>query len=298
MDLSVFLQNGINISCARVLPLAFFRPFIYAQGILYYSIHEEEFHHTIKALRWVFRPESKKAGFYLRVAKTFAGVFEHYLEKLITAYRPLEQMMSFMKTSVMIKDKKRLDEAISAGMGCLLVSGHFGAVEFFPLTLAVNGYRTAMIVSYKTPGLKKALLSRAVLSNVTLIDSNESNAFAMAMNALRKGMILVTVCDEFKHWKPDPNRNTSIFGCAYPQDKTLDIFCKRVKVPVFLGLIKREKTGYSLHIQPVVDGKNMENVCAKAWKSLENQILSDPEQWYNWQEFSRVVLKPAGQRLP
>ena len=298
MDLSVFLQNGINIFCARVLPPAFFRPFLYAQGILYYSIHGEELRDTITAMRWALRTESKKRGFYLKIAKTFAGVFEHYLEKLITAYRPFEQVMDFLKSSVRIQDRKSLDQAVSTGRGCLLISGHFGAVEFLPLTLAANGYKVAMIVNYKTLRLKEALLSKATLSNGTLIDSTESNVLGLAMAALREGMVLVTVCDEFKHWKPNPNKSTSVFGCACPQDKTLDIFCKRASVPVFLGLIRRENTGYTLHIQAVADGKNVENISARAWESLENQILHDPEQWYNWQEFSRVVLSSAGQRLP
>ena len=293
MDLSVFLQNSINIACARALPLAFFRPLLYAQGILYYCVYQKEFYDIIKALHWALRPESRSIRFYVKVLKTFAGVFEHYIEKLITAYLPLDRMIKLIRIGVMIEDKKYLDEALSAQKGCLLVTGHFGAVEFFPLTLAANGYKVAMILNYKTSRLKQALLDRALRTNIILIDSMADDAFKKAINILKQGMILVTVCDEFKHWKRDINNEVSVFGCSYPQDKTLDIFFKRARAPIVLGLIRRDKTEYRMHIQPIGDENTIENVCKEAWTSLEDHILHSPEQWYNWQEFSRVVLSSS-----
>ena len=198
-------------------------------------------------------------------------------------------MIAFLRPRLHIKNKGYLDKITKTGKGCILVTGHFGAVEFLPLSLAMNGYKIALICRFKTKKLKEELIKRAREFDVILIDASEPKVIFRALRAIKSGRILITECDEFSEWRPHADKRVSVFGHNMPQDKTLDFLYNRAKVPALMGLMKRERGGFTLCIDSLADGRKDEFLAAGAWNRLENYILSYPQQWYQWKDAATAL---------
>ncbi|MBW2162988.1 MAG: hypothetical protein JRF43_00680 [Deltaproteobacteria bacterium] len=205
------------------------------------------------------------------------------------AYRPLFEMIDFLRLRLHIKNKDCLGRVTKTGKGCILVTGHFGAVEFLPLSLAMNGYKIALICRFKTKKLKEELIKRAKKFDVILIDANEPKVIFKALRAIKSGRILITECDEFSEWRPHPDKRISVFGHSVPKDKTLDFLYNRAKVPALMGLIRREKGGFTLCIDSLADGGKDGFLAARAWSRLEGYILDYPQQWYQWKDAATAL---------
>jgi KDO2-lipid IV(A) lauroyltransferase len=204
---------------------------------------------------------------------------------MINAHKSLSEMMNYTTGSISFSGKGLLDQMTSKGKGCILVTGHFGAVEYIPLYLAVNQYRPSMILRFKTKELKEALVDKSNSVDLELIDADSPNVLFRALNAIKQGRVLVTMCDEVHSWRPCSSGLTQLFGRDVPRDRTLDILYKRSKAPMCFGIVQRKKNGYDLSVHPMADGKQDCSACEVAWNLLEQYIYRTPEQWYQWPSF-------------
>ncbi|MCD6198427.1 MAG: lysophospholipid acyltransferase family protein [Deltaproteobacteria bacterium] len=286
LGLSQFFQLSFNVKLARLLPFICLRIYLYLLGFIYFSLKRTDRKRIILCLNYVLKLNLKKHTSCLDSIKTFLGIFDHYFEKLIMAHRPLSKMIAFLRLHLHIKNRDYLDRVTKTGKGCILVTGHFGAVEFLPLSLAINGYKVVMICRFKTKRLKDELMKRAREVDVILIDANEPKVAFRALRAIKSGRILITECDEFSEWRPHPDKRISVFGHTVPQDRTLDFLYRRAKVPVLMGLMRREKRGFMLCIDSLADGGKDESLAARTWNKLEDYILNYPQQWYQWKDAS------------
>jgi lauroyl/myristoyl acyltransferase len=228
------------------------------------------------------------------VSRTFLGVYTHYFEKLITAFAPVKKVYRFVEERTMLQDEQLLQEALALGQGVILVSAHFGGIEFLPVLMALKGYPVAMVVRFKTCRLKQALVPRAEALNIRLIDAdNGDGVLFSALQSLKENRILITECDEFKAWRPAPKRWAEFLGCSCPMDRTLDILHRRYRSPVLMGLNRRVKgTFYHLTIHDVSareGGLGNESLQQSALRILEQYIREAPEQWYQWKNV-RIAL--------
>ncbi len=285
LGLSQFFQLSFNVKLARLLPFTCLRIYLYLLGFFYFSLKRTDRKKIALCLKYILKLNLKKPPSY----KTFLGIFDHYFEKLIMAHRPLSKMIAFLRLRLHIKNKGYLDKITKTGKGCILVTGHFGAVEFLPLSLAMNGYKIALICRFKTKRLKDELIKRAREFDVILIDASEPKVIFRALRAIKSGRILITECDEFSEWRPHHDKQVSVFGHNVPRDKTLDFLYNRAKVPALMGLMKREKKGFTLCIDPLADGGKDESLAAKAWSRLEDYILNYPQQWYQWKDAATAL---------
>jgi KDO2-lipid IV(A) lauroyltransferase len=294
-DLSVFLQMSPNVHLSRWLPLNGLRAYVRLLSIFYFGSRSHERRHLINALCKTFCLWRERSRLTRLAAKTFAGICEHYVEKLHNAYKPLPHNVEFMKRCVTIHGKDWLQEAYGRGKGCLLVTGHFGAVEFLPLALSVNGFKVAMILRYKDQKLKEASEAIGKARDGVLIDADETGALRTALSAVKNGRILIIQCDEFKHWKPCRDKQTRVFGVRIPQDRTINMLYRLTQVPTCLGLMKREKPGYKLLIKPIAEGQEERGLSDRSWRMLEHYIRKYPEQWYQWKAVSTLIPSLACQ---
>jgi lauroyl/myristoyl acyltransferase len=216
----------------------------------------------------------------------FLGLIDHYFEKMWNIHSPLEEFCEYIKGHTLIENRTWLDHSLKEDRGVLLISGHFGGIEYMTITLSVHGYKPVIIARFKTTKLIERTLPRAKATNIEVINADEKNVFFKAVRALKKGKILITLCDEFSRWIPCDDKSITVFGECVLQDKTLDILHRRVKVPTCLGLMRRGKNGYELEIFPIAISANQQNkpIGELSWKLLEQFILQDPGQWYQWHE--------------
>ena len=290
-DLSRFLQKPSNIFLAKLLPFSVYRQYLSMIGVYYYGVKSEERRKLSKSLRYVLGEKLGRTRFQYILLKTYFGIFEHYYEKMINAHKSLSGMMKYLNKHVSITGKEWIDRINKQNKGCIFVTGHFGAVEYIPLYLASNGYRPAIILRFKTAKLKETLASKSNSVDLELIDADSPNVIFKALNAIKEGRILITLCDEIHNWRPCKRENTQLFGRRIPRDRTLDILYRRAKVPTCFGFIQRKKSGYDLSIHPLADGEENISLCEAAWHLLEQKIYRYPEQWYQWPEFHSEFIK-------
>ena len=292
--LSRFLQWRLNPILTRFLPRRFGRIYISLLGRFYYFFRREEEQQIKRNISAVIRRLPTKEPVDIVIRRTFDGIFAHYYEKLFIAYVNFGKVCRFLRRRVIVEGRQLLDEALAEGRGVILVTGHFGAVEFLPLTLALLGYEVTMVVRFKTERLKRALIHRSQNVPITLLDANEAERVLFsAFQALKSNQILITECDEFKAWRPHRRRRTRFLGCFCPLDRTLDLLQRRYNSPVIMGFVQRNRGntfGLKLHSLNGVDQiRAGTKTGQRALQVLEQYIYSAPDQWYQWKQ-ARIVL--------
>jgi lauroyl/myristoyl acyltransferase len=294
IGLSRFLQWRFNTVLMRLLPLGIGRAYIGLLGKFYFFFNRDEKEEVKRNLSTVIRRVPRAEPVHLTVRRTFQGIFAHYHEKLFTAYARYGKVCRFIKKHVEFEGQHLLDEALSKGRGVILVTGHFGAVEFLPTALALNGYPVTMVVRFKTERLKQALNQRDARLGITLLDASEGEGIVFsACQALKSNQILITECDEFEAWRPHRNRVTRFLGCSSPLDRSLDLLQRRHNSLVIMGLVCRGRDySYGLKLHSL-NGFQQEpaaaNLSQRALDILEWYIYLAPDQWYQWKQI-RVIL--------
>jgi len=282
LNISQFFQLPLNVRLVKILPFPLLRIYLYMIGLLYFVIVRKQTVKIGKCLHYILKPSLKHPSRYIACLKAYAGIFEHYYEKLLMAYKPMGTLFSYMTKRLKPVFHNDFNKLIESGQGCLLVTGHFGAVEFLPIAMNIQKIKVAMIVRFKSKQLRESLYEKAKQHNVLLIDADQPKVIQKAMQAIKDGRVLITECDEFSQWHPNKRMTLSVFGHHFPVDRTLDFFYKKAKVPAFLGLMRREKGNFNLHIEPLADGNTKTSVAKNAWKKLEGFIFKYPHQWYQW----------------
>jgi len=290
VSLSKFLQMRINSFLFRFLPFAISRYYLATLGELYYLLNWREKRLIRQAISHVFRHKLEPVVLEGKIRGTFTGIFDHYHEKLFVAYSHFRNLLKFLTKQIRFAGEKKLQEALEKGKGVILVTGHYGAVEFLPGALAINGYPASMICRFQTNRLRESLVQRAQAVNLDLIDADDGNIVLAAMKALKAGRILITECDEFDEWRPDPHRHSYFLNCQMPGDRTLDIICKRSGAPVITALMHRDGyQNYTLNLTPVTNGASSASASEECLRVLEMAIESSPEQWYQWKKFGKMI---------
>jgi len=294
VGLSRFLQWRFNTIAMRWLPRTLVRAYLGLLGRIYFFFSREEKEEVKRNLSAVIRRFPKKQPVDLIIHRTFHGIFAHYHEKLLIAFAHFGKVCRFLLEQVEFEGEHLIDEPLSQGKGVILVTGHFGAVEFLPLFLALKGYPVTMVVRFKTPRLKEALVRRGSSVGITLLDANAGEKVIFnALQALKSNQILITECDEFKAWRPYRDRSIQFLGCSSPLDRTLDLFHRRHHSPVIFGLVCRlQRNRYKLRLHSLVDeAQNAQTTTIShgALRVLEQYIYMAPHQWYQWKQVRTVL---------
>lgn len=291
--LSQFFQSSFNAAIFNWYPPRVSRSYIRLLGRLYFSKKLQEQDRYLRVVRQTLgergarRPDAAD-----REKLVLQGVFDHYFEKMLMAYWGLGKIRRFLQRNVQLVSPDLLDDALRAGRGVILSTGHYGAVEFLPATLALRNYPVTMVVNYKTAKLKRALEATAEILRVELLDVKDGAVMPRALSALRRGRIFITELDELESWKPARHKLMNFLGLRVPLDRTLEILCRRTGAPVLLGLMERVGCGnYQLVFEaprehlaaPTGLGAD-----AQLLKRLEHYIYDAPDHWYIWKDLEHL----------
>lgn len=284
LTISRFLQAAPNIFLFKHSPFWFSQRYLRLLGKLYYIVNRKERVQIEKNIITVFKG-SKEAHKIVR--KTFDGIFIHYSEKLIMAYRDVNMLKEEIGNVIEYSGLNYLEEALNNG-GVVLVTGHFGAVEFLPLALHLRNYPVSMTVSFQTEQLKKSLMKRAEEGDVELIDCHGEDVMRRVLDAMKRGRILLTECDEVDAWKTHRNKTIHAFGGEIKYDRCVEILCRRTGATVLCSFMVRIEKGYRLYIVPVDDSFKEADLAIKILKTLEKFVMKFPDQWYQWKKFHKM----------
>jgi Kdo2-lipid IVA lauroyltransferase/acyltransferase len=292
LSLSKFLQMRLNSFLFRFLPFSISRFYIKVLGRLYYLLNWSEKTLIRKTIQHVLGTQTPAASLKKKVKGAFKGIFDHYHEKLFVGYSHFPRLLDFLRSQVKFAGAESLQAALQDGNGVILVTGHFGAVEFLPGALALNGYPTSMICRFQTTRLRESMGRRAEAVGLHLIDADEGNIILSAMKALKQGRILITECDEFDEWRPDPHRDSYFLNCRLPSDRTLELLRKRSGAQIITALVQRDgNQEYTCNLTPVGNGASPVNLTVheQCLSVLERTVENHPEQWYQWKKFGKMI---------
>jgi Kdo2-lipid IVA lauroyltransferase/acyltransferase len=292
LSLSKFLQMRFNSFLFRFLPFSISRSYIMVLGRLYYLLNRGDKTLIRRTIEHVFKRKIPAPILKKKVKAAFKGIFDHYHEKLFVGYSNFPKLLKFLKSQVRFEGQEHLEAALKQGKGVILVTGHFGAVEMLPGSLVMNGFPTSMICRFQTTRLRESLGWRAESIGLNLLDADTGNVILSAMKALKAGQILITECDEFDEWRPDPHRDSYFLNNRLAADRTLELLQKRSGAQVITALVKREgNKKYTCNLAPVGDGTCAATVpiSEQCLSVLEAAVEDYPEQWYQWKKFGKMV---------
>lgn len=286
MSISKFFQAAPNVFLFRHAPVWFCTRYLELLGWVYYLANKRERKLIEQNIHDVFRSRTDTG---VIVRKTFKGIFSHYSEKLIMAHRDYGILKRELRDAMDYSGLNHLDAALSRG-GVVLVTGHFGAVEFMPLALALRNYPVTMVVAFQTERLKASLLQRASEVNVELIDGHAGNVMAQAIQALKRGRILLTECDEVDEWRTKENQTIEAFGGSIRIDRSLEVLCRRSGSTALEAFMVRTDEGYRLAVETIGEHEReaAPDMSAAILKTFEKVVMAFPDQWYQWKKFHKM----------
>ena len=298
-NLSRFFQSPVNAAIFGWYPPRVLRSYVRALGRLYFSKKPHDRDHYLQALRETFGATlgRRKVDATLETS-VLHGIFDHYFEKMLSAYWGYERVRAYLLKRVRLVHADLLDRSLAEGRGLILSTGHFGAVEFLPGSLAFRGYPVTMAVRYQTRRLKTTMEEIARRAGVEALDVDEGSVMPRALAGLRRGRIFITELDEMESWKPAAHKMMNFFGRRVPLDRTVELLHRRTGAPVLLALMERVGAlRYQLilekpqehHAAPIGLGPD-----AQMLKRLEHYVYDAPDHWYIWKDLRHLdQLQPA-----
>lgn len=292
LDLSRLLQSSPNVWLFSRLHPAVSRWLLGLVGAAYFALDQNKRQRIVTSLAAFSGPEAgqKRIGSLWR--KVRAGIVDHYHEKLMMGFKPLKNLQTLMLKRLEVKGEEILAEAREQGRGVILVTGHFGAVEFMPLSLAMLGYPLTTMVHCKSQGLREALEYKASLYNTNLLDPKSESVLFRALQELKEGRVLITQCDELDCWRPYPHQMIDFLGMESGLDRSLDLLARKSRAPVVFGLMHRlPGRRYRLKLHRVAAPEKAERgqVGRDCLNLLCENIKHEPQAWYEWAKLIRLI---------
>ena len=274
--------------------IAFFYMTIIAKLFFSFKINEKnKIKYTVKD---VFSGIRSNAELKSVIKRVFQGIRIHYYEKLFNAFSSPETLKAFLRTHVESEDLRVIDEGLSHGKGLLLITGHFGGVEFIPAYLSVSHYPVTIVAKFSTEHLRKATIQKANLFGVRLIDpTNTPNIMKAICDNLRENRIVITQCDEIEAWRPSLNTRIEFLGKQIYLDRMTNVLAKRVKCAISFAVMHRNRhSRYEFIVSSLEELSNKfsfsNNMSAGelVLKFLEQYIYKYPQEWYQWQKCAEM----------
>jgi len=303
LNLSAFLQWRFNIFMCRLLGwrITFF--YIRMLGKLYFFFNSKEKWNIKKAVKTVFSDQKYMPEIRTITKNVFRGIFCHYFEKFLNAYSTAGILRNFVMNHMGSEDLDVIKKGLAKGKGILLITGHFGGVEFIPAFLGANNFPVSIVAKFKSKDLRNASVEQANNFLTKIIDADQTpNIIRAIFEDLRANRIVITQCDEIDEWKPSRYDKLFFLGKQIHVDKTVNILSKRCGATVVFGLMHRDDnhrykfiaTSYEEITKKYQRSINI-SLGAMALKFMEHHIYKYPEEWYQWKKYQGLdVFAPSG----
>jgi lauroyl/myristoyl acyltransferase len=298
VNLSSFLQWKINIFIYNQLGWRTAYLYIALLHALYYFFKRGEKRLIEQAVESVFAQQKSDAELKSLKRRVFRGIRSHYYEKLFNAFSSAETLRHFLTKQMDSQGMSAIEEGLSKNRGVLLITGHFGAVEFIPGYLAASNYPVTILARFSSNRLRDISMEKAKKFGAHIIDvDNTPNILKAILDSLRENRIVITQCDEMDEWKPSAHQIHSFLGKPVNLDRTINILMKRARASIVFGIMHRESNSqYRLVVTP---WEEMEKrllyrtripVGVAALKLLELYIYKYPEEWYQWKKYAAIKI--------
>lgn len=290
LSLSRFLQFRFNLFLMSIWPIWCTKAYVWMLARTYFLCRRGLIR---KIRRNIARSMSHRKPSEIKeiTRGVLKGMIHHYQEKMFNGFLAMPKFRKHLLSRVCFDEYEDiLQDAIREGRGVIIATGHYGALEFLPIYLAVKRYATTTVAKFATERLKDIIIPRANGDGLDIVvPGNGTSVFREASKVLRQNKIFITQCDETDGWHRDYNASMEFLGRSIHPDRMLNVLCKRTGAVLLLGLLHREnKKRYKLILHRVpCEGDAPVNV--RTLKLLEKYIYKHPEQWYEWKKYDKFA---------
>jgi lauroyl/myristoyl acyltransferase len=290
-----------NFFLIQKLGWTFTYVYIFLLVKLYFFMKRKEKYNIALSIQSVFAGHKDPSDIKSLQNAVCRGIFAHYYEKIYNAFSPVESLQSFFESRIKIEGSEALDNALTGGRGVLLVTGHFGGVEYMPLYLGFKKYPVSMVVKFTSDKLRSMSLEQAARFGIEIIDPDQTpNVMKEMLKSLKRNRIVITQCDEIDEWRLSQKDKICFLGKQTFLDKTLNVLSKRAAAPVVFGIMHRSHNqrykfvatsweSMSQQFQRSVHTTRGEVIL----KFMERYIYIHPEEWYQWKKYPAIETVPA-----
>ena len=305
INLSSFLQWRINVYMCKTLGWNFAFFYIRTLGKIYFFFNRKENGKIKKAIKTVFSNGRHVANIRRITKDVFRGIFSHYFEKFFNVYSTSRTLRTFVKTNMEGEGLEAIQQGLAKGNGVLLITGHFGGVEFIPAFLGANNFPVTIVAKFKSNDLREVSLEQASRFSTKIIDANHTpNIIRAICNDLKENRVVITQCDEIDEWKPCRHNKICFLGKRIRLDKTLNILAKRCAAEIVFGVMHRSaKHRYkfvatSWNKMAAKHQRSLDMpIGAVLLKFMERHIYKHPEEWYQWKKYTALdTFAPSGSK--
>jgi len=289
IDLSKFFQMRLNVLIFQGLPPSICFLYMRILGAVYFLVKRSE-KRLIEANIRDMLEHSRGEELRRLTRETFRGIITHYFEKVFAAFRPYHYVKKYVEKHFRVHGLEVLDKALGQGRGALLVTAHWGAVEFIPWVLAIKGYPMSVILECSTQFLLDALREKIQYGDVELISAKMNGRVLLeALESLKRNRLLMTEIDEVDRWHKREKSTIELFGRKLYFDNTLDVIARRTGSPVVGVFLEREgKHSYGLNLEDISVEKSPQSVARDALGLWQKYVTKRPEQWYQWKKWAAM----------
>lgn len=296
VNLSSFLQSRKNIFLYRKLGWKLALRYIILLGKLYLLFNQKEKQKIKKAVGIVFAENPLRYDMESTHQRIFHGIFSHYYEKLFNAYSSVETLKTFLDLRIRTQNMALISQGLSKGNGILLITGHFGGVEFIPAYLGALGYPVTIIVRFSSSHLRQISFQKADQFETKIIDAdNTPNVMKAILDSLKENRIVITQCDEIDEWRPSKNERISFLGKNTHLDRTMNVLYRRSGPEILFAVMHRcDPQSYRFvlsskeQMEACIPAVDHLSVGALVLKYLERYIYAYPDQWYQWKKYFQI----------
>ncbi|MCF8081271.1 MAG: lysophospholipid acyltransferase family protein [Desulfobacterales bacterium] len=290
--LSGFLQSKFNVYLCLSIGWKWARIYVRLLGALYFLFRQREKKLIKKSIGIVFA--SEKGFMELRRIQrgVMAGIVHHYYEKLFNAYCSDQASRRFFQSRVMDEGLIAVKEALSAGRGALIVTGHYGGVEFIPGYIGYRGIPVSIVVRFSSDRLRRLSCRKGKRFNIRIIDADRTpNVLFAICRDLKENRVVITQCDEIDEWRPDKRGRIFFLGRRTAPDRALNLLVRRACCPVIFCVMHRDPGfGYRFiaRCMPETEAASGAGAGAAGLKFIEALVYRYPHQWYQWPKFPAI----------
>jgi lauroyl/myristoyl acyltransferase len=294
LKISVFFQSPVNVFLFRHMSPSLAQRYLHTIGFLYYLINRHEKRVIERNIREVLVGQDER---YVRtvVRETFKGIFTHYFEKMFAAYLDYSTVRKYVDVHFKVEGVELIQKALEQGKGCILVTAHWGAVEFIPWVLHTQDIPTSVILECATAKLAKSLQEKVANRNTELLSSALGGSiFLRAMQSLKSNRVLMTQCDEVDAWRRRRSHTIQLFDRELFFDNTIDVLSHRSGAPVVAAFLKRTGNArYTLILEDVSVQRTPESTARDCLELWQKYVRQNPEQWYQWKKWTAMKVGAA-----
>ncbi len=291
LKISEFFQSPFNVFLFRHLSPTLAQRYLHTIGFIYYTLKRHERGVIERNVREVLagQPEREVRR---TVRETFKGIFTHYFEKMFSAFLDYGTVDKYVHDRFEVKGGEVIARALEAGKGCILVTAHWGAVEFIPWVLHRESFPTSVILECATARLARGLQEKIAGKDMQLLTSGHGQSiFLRAMQSLKDNRVLMTQCDEVDAWRRRRSHTISLFGKELFFDSTIDVLSHRSGAPVVAAFLKRTgRNRYTLYCEDVSVQRRTDSTSRDCLALWEKYVLQNPEQWYQWKKWGAMKV--------